>query len=90
MSCQLLEERKDLLILLDRGKVEVVPKSPYTLLKHKFFGGVTIRNLIYPVLQVRQFILYPVCVLFFTLLVGLYPAAYAARMSVTGAMKRTL
>jgi hypothetical protein len=43
MSCQLLEERKDLLILLDRGKVEVVPKSPYTLLKHKFFGGVTIR-----------------------------------------------
>jgi len=54
------------------------------------FGGVTIRNLIYPVLQFRQFILYPACVLFFTLLVGLYPAAYAARMSVTGAMKRTL
>jgi ABC-type lipoprotein release transport system permease subunit len=54
------------------------------------FAGVTIRNLIYPVLRVRQFILYPLCVLVFTLLVGLYPAAYAARMSVTGAMKRTL
>jgi ABC-type lipoprotein release transport system permease subunit len=54
------------------------------------FAGVTIRNLIYPVLQVRQFIIYPACVLLFTLLVGLYPAAYAARMSVTGAMKRTL
>jgi len=43
MSCQLLEERKDLLILLDGGKVEVVSKGPYTLLKHKFFGGLTIR-----------------------------------------------
>lgn len=54
------------------------------------FAGVTIRNLIYPVLRVKQFILYPLCVLAFTLFVGLYPAAYAARMSVTGAMKRTL
>ncbi len=54
------------------------------------FGGVTITELIYPVLQVRQFIIYPACVLLFTLLVGLYPAAYAARMSVTAAMKRTL
>jgi ABC-type lipoprotein release transport system permease subunit len=54
------------------------------------FAGVTIRTLIYPVLQVRQFILYPACVLIFTLFVGFYPAAYAARMSVTGAMKRTL
>jgi ABC-type lipoprotein release transport system permease subunit len=54
------------------------------------FAGVTIRNLIYPVLRLRQFILYPLSVLVFTLLVGLYPAAYAARMSVTGAMKRAL
>jgi ABC-type lipoprotein release transport system permease subunit len=54
------------------------------------FAGVTIRNLIYPVLTLRQYILYPLSVLAFTLLVGLYPAAYAARMSVTGALKRTL
>jgi ABC-type lipoprotein release transport system permease subunit len=54
------------------------------------FAGVTIKELIYPVLQVRQFIVYPLGVLLFTLLVGLYPAASAARMSVTGAMKRTL
>ncbi len=54
------------------------------------FAGVTIRNLIYPVLRVRQFIVYPAAVLIFTLFVGLYPAAYAARMSLTGAMKRTL
>lgn len=54
------------------------------------FAGVTIRNLIYPVLTLRQYILYPLSVLVFTLFVGLYPAAYAARMSVSGAMKRTL
>jgi len=54
------------------------------------FAGITIKDLMYPVMQVRQFIVYPVCVLIFTLLVGLYPASYAARMSVTGAMKRTL
>jgi ABC-type lipoprotein release transport system permease subunit len=54
------------------------------------FGKVTIRGLIYPVLQVRQFIIYPVCVILFALLVSLFPAAYAARMSVTGAMKRTM
>jgi ABC-type lipoprotein release transport system permease subunit len=54
------------------------------------FAGVTIRNLIYPVLRVRQFIVYPAAVLVFTLIVGLYPAAYAARMSLAGAMKRTL
>jgi ABC-type lipoprotein release transport system permease subunit len=54
------------------------------------FAGVTIKELIYPVLKVKQFIIYPVCVLLFTLFVGLYPASYAARMSVIGAMKRTL
>jgi ABC-type lipoprotein release transport system permease subunit len=54
------------------------------------FAGVTIKELIYPVLKVKQFILYPACVFLFTLLVGLYPAGYAARMSMTGAMKRTL
>jgi ABC-type lipoprotein release transport system permease subunit len=54
------------------------------------FAGVTIKELIYPVLQLRQFLVYPAAVLIFTLLVGLYPAAYAARMSLTGALKRTL
>ncbi len=54
------------------------------------FGGVTIRNLIYPVLRVRQYIVYPLAVLLFTLLVGLYPAAYASKMSVAGALKRSL
>jgi len=54
------------------------------------FAGVTIKELIYPVMTLKQYVFYPAGVLLFTLLVGCYPAAYAARMSVTGAMKRTL
>ncbi len=54
------------------------------------FAGATIRELIYPTLQIKQFILYPACVLLFTLLVGCYPAWYAAKMSLVGAMKKTL
>ena len=54
------------------------------------FAGVTIKELIYPVMHLKQYILYPAGVLLFTLLVGLYPAGYAARMSVTSAMKRTM
>jgi ABC-type lipoprotein release transport system permease subunit len=54
------------------------------------FAGVTIKELIYPVMHLKQYIIYPAGVLLFTLLVGLYPAGYAARMSVTSAMKRTM
>lgn len=54
------------------------------------FAGVTIKELIYPVIRPQQFLFYPAGVLLFTLLVGLYPAGFAARMSVTGAMKRTM
>jgi ABC-type lipoprotein release transport system permease subunit len=54
------------------------------------FAGTAFYDLIYPVLQMRQFIIYPVVVFFFTLAVGLYPALYAARMSITGAMRKSL
>jgi len=54
------------------------------------YVGVTFRKLIYPVLQVRQFVEYPLWVFLFTLLVGLYPASYAARMLPTTAMRRSL
>ena len=54
------------------------------------FAGVTFKELIYPVMHIKQYIVYPVGLLLFTLLVGLYPAHYAARMSMAGAMKRTL
>ena len=38
------------------------------------FAGTTFSDLLYPVLDGRQFIIYPAAVFFFTLLVGLYPA----------------
>ncbi|MHB9156026.1 MAG: ABC transporter permease [Endomicrobiales bacterium] len=54
------------------------------------YAGVTFRDRIYPVLEVRQFIIYPFWVFVFTLLVSLYPALYAARMSPVEAMRRSM
>jgi ABC-type antimicrobial peptide transport system permease subunit len=54
------------------------------------YVGVTFRKLIYPVLNIRQFIEYPLWVFVFTTLVGLYPALYAARMLPSTAMRRGL
>ncbi|MCL4436334.1 MAG: hypothetical protein M1503_03090 [Thaumarchaeota archaeon] len=38
-SSIILEERKDLLIVLLDGKVAALSKTPYTVLKHKYFQG---------------------------------------------------
>jgi ABC-type lipoprotein release transport system permease subunit len=54
------------------------------------YVGVTFRKLIFPVLSVRPFIEYPLWLFFFTMLVGLYPALYAARMLPSAAMRRSL
>jgi len=53
-------------------------------------AGSTFRELIYPVLKVYQFIYYPLGVIAFTSLVGIYPALHASRMSITEAMRRSL
>ena len=53
------------------------------------YVGVTFRKLIYPVLNVRQFIEYPLWVFIFTLFAGIYPAIHAARMSPSEAMRRS-
>ena len=50
-------------------------------------AGVTFKELLYPVMEIRQFILFPVIVFILTLVVGLYPAAYAARISPAKAMR---
>lgn len=53
------------------------------------FSGVTYRDLLYPVMRWRQFIEYPIVVFIFTVLVGFYPAFYAARISPAKAMRRS-
>lgn len=54
------------------------------------FAGVTFRELIYPVLKFEQFTMYPFWVFVLTLLVGIYPAVYAAKISPANAMRRVL
>lgn len=54
------------------------------------YAGVTFRELLYPVMKVRQFIFYPFCVFAFTSIVGIYPAVHAARMSPAQAMRKSL
>lgn len=53
------------------------------------FSGVTFRELLYPVFKIKQFIVYPIAVFVFTILMGLYPALFAARMSPAKAMRRS-
>ena len=53
-------------------------------------GGMTVQDLIYPILHIRQFIVYPVWVLIFTIIVGIYPATYAARLKPADAMRKSL
>ena len=51
--------------------------------------GVTIQELIYPIMTVKPFILYPICVFIFTIITGLYPARYAAKIAPATAMRRS-
>ncbi len=53
------------------------------------FSGVTFRELLYPVLQADQFVIYPFAVFLFTVVMGLYPALFAAKMSPAKAMRRS-
>jgi ABC-type lipoprotein release transport system permease subunit len=53
------------------------------------FGGVTIREPLYPVMKPYQFILYPALVFVFTTLIGIFPAVRAARMSPADAMRKS-
>jgi ABC-type antimicrobial peptide transport system permease subunit len=54
------------------------------------FAGTTIYEMLYPELHIRQFLIYPAAVFLFTLLIGLYPAGVAARMSISEALRKSL
>jgi len=76
-------------IVLGFGAIIIVSKTGIDY-RGMEWAGTTIREMIYPVMKLKQFLLYPACILLFTLFVGLYPAAFAAKMSVSKAMKKTL
>jgi ABC-type lipoprotein release transport system permease subunit len=52
--------------------------------------GTTITEMLYPVFHIQQFIIYPIAVFIFTILIGHYPAIVAGRMSITDAMRKSL
>jgi len=54
------------------------------------YGGITLTEPIFPVLKVYQYYRYPFYLFVFTVLVGLYPAVYAARIRPAKAMQRSL
>ena len=51
--------------------------------------GVTIQELIRPIMKVEQFTVYPVWLFIFTIIAGLYPARHAAKISPATAMRRS-
>ena len=51
--------------------------------------GVTMQEVIRPIMTVEQFTAYPVWLFIFTIIAGLYPARYAAKMSPAAAMRRS-
>jgi ABC-type antimicrobial peptide transport system permease subunit len=53
------------------------------------FAKTTI-NMIYPVLEIRQFLVYPLFVMIFTILAGIYPAFHGARLVPAKALRRTM
>lgn len=53
------------------------------------YAGVTLKDRIYPVAQLSQYIIYPLAVFGLTTLVGLYPASSAARLTPARAMRKS-
>jgi ABC-type antimicrobial peptide transport system permease subunit len=54
------------------------------------FAGSTISEVLYPVMTWWQYVIYPLGLIGFVLLVGFYPAVVAARMKIVEAMRKSL
>jgi ABC-type lipoprotein release transport system permease subunit len=54
------------------------------------FSGVTFRELLYPEMNLGQFIKYPIWVFIFTVITGIYPAIHAARMSPANSLRKSM
>ena len=54
------------------------------------FAGTTMHEMLYPVIHIQQYVIYPVAVFLFTLLIGLYPAIVASKMSISNALRKSL
>ncbi len=54
------------------------------------FLGTTVQELIYPVIKLEHYIIYPIWVFILTSLVGIYPAVHAARLKPAEAMRRSV
>lgn len=50
--------------------------------------GITYRDPMYPIMELKQFVIYPIAVFIFTALIGLYPARHAARILPAEAMRK--
>ncbi len=53
-------------------------------------AGAVISDMLYPVVELRQFIIYPFFVFIFTVLIGLYPAFVAGKIVITDALRKSL
>ena len=53
-------------------------------------AGGTMTELLYPILSVRQFVFYPLSIIVFTVIAGIYPAVAASKMTIAGAMRKSL
>jgi ABC-type lipoprotein release transport system permease subunit len=54
------------------------------------FAGVTLRELLYPVLSIRQYTVFPFWMLVFSLIAAIYPAVYAAKLTPAKAMRKSM
>jgi len=54
------------------------------------FAGTTMHEMLYPEMHILDFILFPIGVMIFTLVVGIYPAWFAGRMKIADALRKSL